>query len=366
MKKNIALALVMMFFPVAVQAGDWNFENSLSAKTLYGYTDTDAKADSHHHLPSRLNAAFMAQYRFNDEYEAGAYVDLSYGIDQYLKDYNHGSWGEEVYGVFDSPYGKLVLGQSRNAAYQLGVSAPNVDMLNVNQSDVVNFISSPNLRRNRKGTAYRVLNSTDINTDGTALKASYISPEFGEGTMFGISYIPESYSRDGLISNHASYKNKAGYVAALYQSAEITGISLSGSLGAAYFDDADREVSLGLSAYRKGWTLGAGVRRTWVNHYDDALNKAYSGSIDGYDAWRDAFAYNAGIGYEFGPFKTALTYFYSKADGKKFEDKIIQFSNSYQFNKMFTIYAAAAHGDFTGKTESNKGYALITGLGVKF
>ena len=353
------------------QAGEWSFDAFGKAKTLYGYSDYASSYNhhqSHHHLPSRFSGSLIAQYQFNEDYQIGAYVDLSYGIDQQLKDYNHGIWGEEVYGIFDSPYGKIILGQSYNAAYQLGVSAPSIGVFGVNQSDVVNFIANPNWQRNHRATGYRTLNSTDINTDGTAAKITYISPEFNNGTMFGFSYVPDSYSRDGLINRRASYKNKDGYIASLYHSDDIWGITISSSLGVAYFADNDQEVSAGLNFYRKGWTLGGGLRRSWVNHYDAKINQPIRKSINYFDGYRDALVYNIGLSYEFGPFKTALTYFNSKADGKDYEDKIIQFSNSYQFNRYLTIYVAAAHGDFRGenKADSNKGYAYIAGFGVKF
>lgn len=352
-------------------AGEWSFDAFGKVKTLYGYSNYDssfAGNKSHHNLPTRISSSLIAQYQFNSDYQIGAYVDLSYGIDQQIKDYNHGSWGEEVYGIFDSPYGKIILGQSYNAAYQLGISAPSIGLLGVNQSDIVNFITNPNWQRNHRATGYRTLNSTDINTDGTAPKITYISPEFNNGMMFGFSYVPDSYSRDGLINRRASYKNKDGYIASLYHSADVMGVSVSSSIGAAYFADNDQEISAGLNLYRKGWTLGGGLRRTWINHYDSKTNQPIRKSINYFDAYRDAYAYNLGLSYEFGPFKTALTYFYSKADGKNYKDKIIQFSNSYQFNRYLTIYAAVAHGDFDGdtKADSNHGYAGIAGVGVKF
>ena len=370
MKKILMLCGMMAIMSGQARA-EWNFEAFGKAKALYGYSnfDTDyVKDQSHNNLPMRFSGSAIAQYIFNDKYNIGVYADLHYGVDQQLKDYNHGVWGEEVYGVFESPYGKMILGQSYNAAYQLGVSAPSIDVLNVNQSDIVNFIANPNWQRNHRGTGYRTLNSTDINTDGTALKATYISPEFNNGTMFGFSYVPESYSRDGLINRNASYKNKSGYIAAVSHTEDAAGFTFSGSLGAAYFADNDQEVSVGMNVYRKGWTVGGGLRRSWVNHYDAKMNLPVRKGTDYFDGYRNAWAYNAGISYEFGPFKTALTYFYSRAEGKDYRDEIVQFSNSYQFNRYLNLYAAVAYGKFDGKTseDSNKGYAGIAGIGVKF
>ena len=366
MYKKILLATVLYALSIATsRAGEWTYDFFGKSHALYGYTDHDSdhiKGESQHNLPIRFSAEAMAQYSFNNNYQFGLYLDLAYGIDQQLKDYNHGSWGEQIYGVLDSPYGKFILGQSYNAAYQLSVGAPSIGVLSANQSDIVNFISNPNWQRNRKGTAYRTLNSTDINTDGTAPKITYISPEFNNGSMFGLSYVPESYSRDGLINSRAPYKNKAGYIAALSHTGDILGFSLSSSLGAAYFENNDYETSLGLSAYRKGWTLGGSLRRTWK---DGKINRPIRKFVVDYDSYRDSWAGNVGLSYEFGPFKTSFTYFYAKADGKDYSSKIYQWENSYQYNRYLTFNAAVARGDFKADVD-NAGYAYIIGAELKF
>lgn len=369
-KKIVVLACLATLISKPSFAGEWNFDVFGKAKSLYGYSNIDEKYkkdQSQHHLPSRFDASVLAQYKFNYEYEIGAYLDLQYGIDQELKDYNHGIWGEQAYLVFDAPFGKIIGGQSYNAAYQLGVGAPKIGVLGVNQSDIVNFVANPNWQRNNRGTSYRTLNSTEINTDGTAAKITYITPEIDDW-MFGFSYVPNSYSRDGLISKHADYKNNSAYIFAAYYSTEWNNITISNSLGLAQFEDNDREASFGSSFYYKGWTLGGSARRSFVSDNDGKISKYNKDALVDFDSYRDAWAYNIGLGYEIGPFKTAVTYFYSKADGKKYEDKIIQFSNAYQYNKSLEIYAAVAHGEFAGRNQadSNEGYAFVTGLEFGF
>ncbi len=368
MIKKIILALGLIILESSkALAGEWNFETMGNAQVLLGYTKPESQYSYHqtrYHVPTRFNLNFLAQYAFNDNYQLGAYLDLGYGFDQQIKDYNHGSWGEQIYLILDSPFGRFIGGQSYNVAYQLGVGAPDIGVLGVNQSDLVNFIANPNWQRNHRTTAYRTLNSTDINTDGTAAKLTYISPEFN-GTMFGFTFVPKSYSRDGLINRHAAYEDKAGYIAALYHNRELGNISVSTSLGAAHFTDIDNELSAGLNFYYKGWTLGGAVRRTFVYHKLADMNLLQP---DGFDAFRDGWAYNIGLGYEFGPIKTSLTYFYAKADGKDYEDKIVQLSGSYQLNKYLEIQAVIAHADFNGKipSESNEGYAFISGVSFRF
>lgn len=366
-KKTAIAAVCTALISTSAFAGEWTFEAMGKAKALLGYAKPDSRYSYHqsrYHLPMRFNLNLLAQYSFNADYQLGAYLDLAYGVDQELKDYNHGSWGEQAYLILDAPFGRMIGGQSYNAAYQLGVGAPSAGVLGVNQSDIVNFVANPNWQRSRRGTAYRTLNSTDINTDGTAPKITYISPEFN-GTMIGLTFVPESYSRDGLINRHASYKDKAGYIAALYHNRELGNASLSASVAAAHFDDIDNEFSAGLSLYYKGWTFGGAVRRTLVNHKQAKMNML---APDGFDAFRDGWAANAGIGYEIGPLKTALTYFYARADGKDYEDRILQLSGGWQLNKNFELQAAVARGEFDGETpaESNRGYAFVAGVSFSF
>ena len=370
MKKFAVTAAVLLCCAEPVWAGEWSYEVMGKAKMLYGYSDIDArysKNQSRHHLPSRFNANFMTQYSFDSGYQLGLYLDLQYGIDQKIKDYNQGSWGEQIYAVADSPYGRVIVGQSYNAAYQLAVGAPDAGVLGVNQSDAANFITNPNWQRSRRVASYRTLNSTDINTDGTAAKVTYITPEINN-TMLGFSFVPDSYSRDGLINKHSSYRNKEGYIASLYHSEEVADVTISASLGAAHFEDIDNEISAGLSLYYRGWTLGGGYRQTFVSHKDADMNAPIRTGGEFFDGFRDAYAYNIGLGYEIGPFKTALTYFYSKADDRGYKDKIIQFSGRYQYDKYLEFYGAVAHGEFDGsdRKNSNQGYAFITGAGVKF
>lgn len=68
-------------------------------------------------------------------------------------------------------------------------------------------------------------------------------------------------------------------------------------------------MSAGLSLYYKGWTFGGGIRRTFVSHKYADMNVRSPRRPEGFDAYRDAWAANIGVGYEIGPVKTALTYF---------------------------------------------------------
>lgn len=370
MNKLSLIGLCLLPLCANASASDFNFEVHGKAKTLYGYSKFDEKYKDKHSqnsLPSRFDFSTLAEYQFAYQYQVGVYADFQYGLDQELKDYNHGTWGQQFYGILETPYGKMIAGQSHNVAYQVSIGAPKADVLGVNQSDIVNFVANPNWQRNNRGTAYRTLNSTDINTDGTAPKLSYISPDF-DGTSFGVSYIPDAYSKDGLISKNANYKTNAGYVATVYNTSELGNFDLYSSLGLAQFDNNDKEIALGSALSYRGWTLGGAVRKTFAGDDEEKINHPTKPSPLDFDSYRKAWAFEAGLGYEIGPFKSALTYFYSDAEGEPYKDEIFQFSNAYQLSKNLDLYASIAHGKFRGNSDadSNQGWAYIGGIGVKF
>ena len=375
MTTKYLLGLFSLFVVSPVEAGEWNFNASGRVSALYGYSDVDShykKFHNNHHLPSEAEINLSAEYIFNDRaYTAGFYLDTMLGIDKELADYTQGKWGEEAYAILDTPYGRIMGGQTWNVAYQFGVGAPSVGPLGVNNSDIVDFITNPNWQRNKSGTAFRTLNSTDINTDGTALKISYITPEFYQ-TVIGLTYVPNIYSRAGLVSRYADYKNEDGYIAALYNHAEFKGFNLETSLGLGLFADNDREISFGMSLSHGNWMFGGSYRRTYVEGHDYPQNLRYKlqNIPEYFDAYREGYAWNLGISYAFGPYQAGLSYFNSKADHIDNEDRIIQFSNQYQLNKYTDLYLIAAHVDYRGADNDTcsdtKGYAFITGVGFNF
>ena len=375
MRSGLFIILITFFCLASpARAGDWSFNASGSAQALYGYSDVKSRYknfNDNNHTPSAVNVSLSAEYDAGRGYRAGLYLDLSAGADKELEDYNQGKWGEEAYGIFDTPYGRVMLGQTYNAAYQFGVGAPSVGPLGVNNSDIVDFISNPNWKRNDKTASFRTLNSTDINTDGVAPKITYITPEFYH-TMLGFTYVPDSYSRAGLINKHADYGRDDGYIAAAYTSVEIAGADVETSFGYAQFMDDDREFSAGIRLSRGGWSLGGSFRRTYIDggDYPQNVRTDPSRQPEFFDGYREGYAWNAWIGYEIGPYQDGLTYFAAKADNTDSEDRIIQFSNQYRMNRYLDVYLIAAHVDFRGAgreaRDNNKGYAFIAGVGLNF
>lgn len=370
MNKKILLGFAAMCFAAApVYASDWEYDINGSLQGLYGYTQPASRyndTNDRSHGTGDADISAYAKYLFGNDWEAGLYLDLMVGTGHELEDYNQGKWGEEAYGIIDGPYGRLMLGQTFNVAAQFHDAAPSVGPLGIENSDIVDFIANPNWSRKGKNAEFATLNTTYINTDGVAPKISYISPEF-YGTRLGLTYVPDSYNRRGLISKDAAYDDKDGYIAALYNNLEFSGFDMTSSLAYAEFLDDDKEFSASLKISRGGWSIGGGWRRTYTDGEDRSHNPDLPEFYDGY---REGYAWDAGVGYEIGPYQASLSYFKAKADNSANQSEIVMLSNKYQINKYVDAYLSAAHVNFEGDShavaDNNRGYAFVTGLKVSF
>ena len=137
-------------------------------------------------------------------------------------------------------------------------------------------------------------------------------------------------------------------------------------MGYAKFHDDDKEISASIKAIYGNWSIGGGYRKTYIDGQDNQGNNNISASTpSAYDDYREGQAYDIGLGYEFGPIQTSLTYFESKADGAESKDEIITASAQYQLDKYIDVYLSAAHVDFQGDdniNDNNKGYTFVVGL----
>ena len=360
--KKILLFLLFLT-PTISHAQGLSTEYALTLNNYYGYTDHSSpynKLHKNNSINSSLNLYTKASYRFDSDYELSLIGYIMADSNKEVENYNQGKWGEEFFGILNSPLGEFSFGQMQNVAYNFAVGAPNVGSYRVNNTDLVNFISNPNWYKKGSNTSYKTLNSTYLNTDGSSLKVNYTTPSF-YGINLGISYIPDIYSQSGLVSKRAEYKNNDGYALGSYSFWDISGYELETSLGFAEYKDMDKEYSAGISIYRKGFTVGASYRKTKSENNKYAINKNTL-----FDAYRDGEAYNIGISYSIGPITTGLSYFDSKSNISKNRDKIISFSNTFEYNKNVSFSFTTAHIDSTGEDKNvlnnNKGYAFIFGV----
>ena len=355
MKKS-SLVILIALIPNIVLADSLDIEYSFNLGTFYGYTDYLSPKPTpykHNNVNSNLNAYTKLSYSINSQYTASLLGYFMIDSAKEIENYNQGYWGEEIFALFETPYGEISVGQDYNVAYNFAVGAPNIGSYKINNSDITNFITTPNWYKKDGTSSYKTLNSTYINTDGASIKLNYVTPEFG-GVKLGATYIPNVNSQSGLVAKDSPYKDNNAYILGAYGSWLISGFELETSLGYANYSKNDEEYSVGASIYRKGWTLGGSFRKT----------KAKSTPIDVhnlYDGYRDSKAYNIGLSYEIGPFTTGVSYFNSKSDKFNNEDDIYSFSNSYEYNKSTTFSLTVANLNSKAQT-TTKGYAFVLGM----
>lgn len=356
------LTITFLMISGIANAGEWSYNTEGQIKSAFGYADVKKEDKYRGNINAEINS-YIA-YDFNDEYAVSVHFDLMSGIDRDLQNYNQGHWGEELYGIFNSPFGQIITGQTFNVGAQFFDGAPMIGILS-NNSDVVNFISNPNWKRTSKQTKFATLNTTYINTDGVAPKISYISPEL-YGSGFGLSYIPKIYNRRGLINNHAPYKDDDGYVGAFYHSQDIGGLNINTSISFAKFSGDDKEFSASALLSYGNWSLGAGWRKSYIEGKEKTSLSDFR-LAEFFDGYREGYAWDLGLGYKFGPYKTGISYFQSKAENSDNQDQIVTFSNRYQINNFFDIYFATAYVNFEDENaNTTEGMAVVGGIGFNF
>ena len=262
MKK--ALLSLLLLSPSISYAEALSNEFAVNINNYYGYTYYSSpyeKLYKENNINSSINIYGKTSYRFDGDYNFSIIGYIMADSNKEVENYNQGKWGEEFFGVLESPIGELSFGQTQNVAYNFAVGAPNVGNYRVNNTDLVNFINNPNWYKKGSNTSYKTLNSTYLNTDGASIKVNYITPNF-YGISIGASYIPNVYSQSGLVSKKAEYKNSDGYVLGAYGLWDFLGYEIETSIGFAEYENIDKEYSAGVSIYRKGFTVGASYRKT--------------------------------------------------------------------------------------------------------
>lgn len=374
-KFGVAVGMAFCVEGQETYASSFDYDVSVSTQSLYGYADVAKRFENsvpNNHFENTGFFSASATYGFNDDYSLSFYLDAMAATDKEIQNFNNGSWGKQLSADLNTPFGTLSVGEIWNAAYNLSVSAPVVGPLFLNNSEIVDFIANPNWhRRNKEYTSFKTLNSTDINTDGVALKAAYYTPEF-YNTVLGFSYTPDTQNRRGLVNNQAKYARDDAYNFGLYHNHDLGPVNVQTSFGYGIFHKNDKELSAGLNLSYGNWDLGGAFRKTYVDGNDYSINTIDSSYKTPalFDNYREGTAWNVGLGYKFGPIKTSVGFFEAKAENTSNRDRIFLWSNDFQVNKYLNIYAAAAHVDFRGENsdvENNqKGYAFVAGFGLNF
>ncbi len=371
--KSLILLLALLL-PFAARAEGFEYDYSAQFRVVPGYTMHNALSKSlqrKFHAPSLGETKGTLRWNVN----ADTYVELD-GLLQgqsgtNLDNLNQGNWGENIHIALVSRYGEFSAGQLNNVAIQFGINRANIAIWQPTPSDFANYIANPNWQQKKHNKYYNTLTSTLMNTDGSALKFNYITPEFA-GTVMGLSFIPENNANDGLTSKFSPYRNKEGYVATLYNSHGFSFAETEAYFSFAEYVKSHREYAAGFSVYRKGLTFFASYRQTETSGSDYKITKQNLSSSQPafYDGFRRGIAWNAGLSYETIFVTSTLSYFESFSRDTPARNQIVNWHNSLKMHKNWAWYIGAAYIDFKSNSDNinadNHGLAAYTGIQFSF
>lgn len=377
--KTAILSLPFLISSVAhggeFSSGNFNLDYKINIRGYYGIADTQKKA-TNNNMPNRLvnrnDAKFKATYSFDDDYSISWSNSSSAIFRQHDPRYEHdGEWRFYNWGTVDTPYGRFIGGEDFNVAYLFHRGAKDSGPLDITDSNTTWFLSNHNWKNGKKAVSFLTPKSTAMMTDGRAAKFNYITPKLGN-TLLGFTYTPDNPSRRGMVSRYNNYERDDAYVTAMHNEWEFDFADMYTSVGYGLFNRTDKELSLGVTLARGGWTVGVGYKKAYVDGKKNSITTVTTDSRRPayYDNYRESQAWDISVGYEIGPVKTSIAYLHTKADNTKNEDDLVIWSNTYSYNKYLDIYAIGAYQNSREMNKldenRNKGFAFIAGVGINF
>jgi outer membrane protein OmpU len=332
--------------------GAWQ-QNSFQSANQADYNNVDVKGDNEVWFEGSTTLDNGLQVGVHIELEAGGTTD------------NTADPIDKSNVFISGGFGKFIIGTEDNGAVLLHVMAPDA-AANTDSDGILTgglSIAAP------AGFTNRVV--TSIDTDGQAEKLTYVAPTF-YGLTLGATYVPNTKEDD----RGATKINNNGAVNA----ADVYGV---GALYANTFGGVDVKVSGGFATYTV--ELGT-VGNTQVNEFSTGTQLSYAGftvggsyrKINSHESLAGTIAasgtvWDAGIQYASGPYAVSFIYFDSKADRTStLEDDftVYQVSGKYALGAGVDVLATVGHADYdsevVGDANSNKGWAVMTGLSLTF
>ncbi len=376
MKRFVLSLCLTTAIPTAALAEGFEFSQSGMAGEYYGIMET-RDHNNVDNMPNR--AVFRADgnvegaYTFADQTRIGAHADYTLVFRQHDKDYNDGDWRFYPYFLAENPeYGKLTVGHTYNAAFQLHQGAQEITWIGIQDSNLPYWLTSANWVNGLKSVKFATPKSTSIMDDGRSFKLSYFTPMIGN-TKFGFSYSPDNASRRGMVSRYTSYeKTEDGYTAGMQNKWSLGGGNLYTSAAYGLFNRTDHEWAFGARWIYGKFNVSASYKNAYIDGNKNPISTTAKNShLPAYfDNYREGEAWDFSVGYDFGRFKTNFAYLHTEAKNTRHRDDLYIQANRYALNDYFELFLINAYSNSKGidrnSDNNNKGYAVITGLALKY
>lgn len=376
MKKLLLTLCAATALPGMAAAHGFEFSQSGMAGVYYGIMETRDN-NNVSNMPNRLvfrsDGNLEGTYKFENQTRLGVHADYTLVFRQHDKDYNDGDWRFYPYALAENPkYGKFTVGHTYNAAFQLHQGAQEITWIGIQDSNLPYWLTSANWVNGLKTVKFATPKSTNIMDDGRSFKFSYFTPMIGN-TKFGFSYAPDNASRRGMVSRYTSYQKKEdGYTAAMQNKWNPGLGDLYTSVAYGLFNRTDNEWAFGVRWVVDKFNVSTSYKNAYIDGDKNPISTtARSPHLPAYfDNYREGEAWDFSVGYDFGRFKTNFAYLHSEAKNTRNRDDIFIQANRYSLNEYFELFWVNAYSNSKGvdrnSDNNNKGYAVITGIALKY
>ena len=376
MKKLLLTLCAATALPGVAAAHGFEFSQSGMAGVYYGIMETRDN-NNVSNMPNRLvfrsDGNLEGAYKFENQTRLGVHADYTLVFRQHDKDYNDGDWRFYPYALAENPkYGKFTVGHTYNAAFQLHQGAQEITWIGIQDSNLPYWLTSANWVNGLKTVKFATPKSTNIMDDGRSFKFSYFTPLIGN-TKFGFSYAPDNASRRGMVSRYTSYQKKEdGYTAAMQNKWNPGLGDLYTSVAYGLFNRTDNEWAFGVRWVVDKFNVSTSYKNAYIDGDKNPISTtARSPHLPAYfDNYREGEAWDFSVGYDFGRFKTNFAYLHSEAKNTRNRDDIFIQANRYSLNEYFELFWVNAYSNSKGvdrnSDNNNKGYAVITGIALKY
>lgn len=376
MKKLLLTLCAATALPGVAAAHGFEFSQSGMAGVYYGIMETRDN-NNVSNIPNRLvfrsDGNLEGAYKFENQTRLGVHADYTLVFRQHDKDYNDGDWRFYPYALAENPkYGKFTVGHTYNAAFQLHQGAQEITWISIQDSNLPYWLTSANWVNGLKTVKFATPKSTNIMDDGRSFKFSYFTPMIGN-TKFGFSYAPDNASRRGMVSRYTSYQKKEdGYTAAMQNKWNPGLGDLYTSVAYGLFNRTDNEWAFGVRWVVDKFNVSTSYKNAYIDGDKNPISTtARSPHLPAYfDNYREGEAWDFSVGYDFGRFKTNFAYLHSEAKNTRNRDDIFIQANRYSLNEYFELFWVNAYSNSKGvdrnSDNNNKGYAVITGIALKY
>lgn len=376
MKKLLLTLCAATALPGVAAAHGFEFSQSGMAGVYYGIMETRDN-NNVSNMPNRLvfrsDGNLEGAYKFENQTRLGVHADYTLVFRQHDKDYNDGDWRFYPYALAENPkYGKFTVGHTYNAAFQLHQGAQEITWIGIQDSNLPYWLTSANWVNGLKTVKFATPKSTNIMDDGRSFKFSYFTPMIGN-TKFGFSYAPDNASRRGMVSRYTSYQKKEdGYTAAMQNKWNPGLGDLYTSVAYGLFNRTDNEWAFGVRWVVDKFNVSTSYKNAYIDGDKNPISTtARSPHLPAYfDNYREGEAWDFSVGYDFGRFKTNFAYLHSEAKNARNSDDIFIQANRYSLNEYFELFWVNAYSNSKGvdrnSDNNNKGYAVITGIALKY